>query len=157
MTDDQDLRERVRRLEDRAELWELVARYGVAVDDEDYETIGSLFAADGEFAGLAGPTNVGREQVVDYLRHRNDTDHVLRLHTPTAQFLDELDGDAAAGVVSCYAGLYSADGSLRFFAFRYRDRYVREGGRWRFKHRAIDRLTNVIPPHDVSARRAATA
>lgn len=148
--DHEDLATRIRRLEDRSELWELVSRYAVAVDGEDYETLLGLFAKESEFAGLSGPPNVGRDKVVGYLRHRNDTDHVRRVHTPTSQFLDELDSDSATGVVSSYAALYSADGSLRFFAFRYQDRYVREDGRWKFARRTISQLTNLIPPHQLS-------
>lgn len=149
--DDTELAGRIRRLEDRAELWELVSRYAVAVDDEDYGALRTLFAAGGEFTGLVGGTQRGRDGVVEYLRHRNDTDHVRRVHTPTAQFLDQLEGDRAAGVVSSYAALYSADGSLRFFAFRYDDRYVREDGQWRFASRTIGGLTNLIPSHDLAS------
>ena len=49
-----ELEERIRNLEDRAALWELVNRYGMAVDDGDYDTLLGLFAEDATFRGLQG-------------------------------------------------------------------------------------------------------
>ncbi len=59
------LQERVRVLEDRAELRELVTCYGLAVDDRDIGTLAALFTSDARFRSRDGVMNAGgREAVV---------------------------------------------------------------------------------------------
>jgi uncharacterized protein (TIGR02246 family) len=137
MSDNDELATRVRRLEDRAELWELVSRYAVAVDDEDYGTLAKLFVPEATFVGLSGDVTSGRDHVIDYLRERASTAHKQRVHTPTSQIVERLDVDRAAGLVCCYAALYGHDGSDSFFAFRYDDDYRRDAGRWCFERRRV--------------------
>jgi hypothetical protein len=137
MSDHDELLTRIGRLEDRAELWDLICRYAIAVDDEDYGTLEKLFAPDAEFVGLSGDTTSGRDAVIDYLRERAATAHKQRVHTPTSQVIENLEGDRAAGLVSCYAALHSYDGSDSFFAFRYQDDYLRDAGRWSFGRRRV--------------------
>jgi 3-phenylpropionate/cinnamic acid dioxygenase small subunit len=48
---------RLRRLEDRSELRELVARYAIAIDDRDIDAIAELFTADGSFRSQDGVMN----------------------------------------------------------------------------------------------------
>lgn len=50
----QDLARLVRRVDGRQQLAELLSRYGMTVDDRDFNTIGSLSAPDGEFHGVHG-------------------------------------------------------------------------------------------------------
>jgi hypothetical protein len=144
MTDSEELTTRVRRLEDRAELWELVCRYAVAVDDEDYGTLETLFAPDAEFVGLSGDTTSGRDAVIDYLRERASTAHKQRVHTPTSQVLESLGEDRAEALVNCYAALFGHDGSETFFAFRYRDEYQRAAGRWSFRRRHVHDVKHLL-------------
>lgn len=143
MTDPTDLEARLRRLEDRAGLWDLVTRYAVAVDDEDYPTLEGLFADDAEFVGLSGSVTAGRDNIVAYLRDRSATAHKQRVHTPTSQIIDDLSDGRARGLVSCYAALFAYDGSESFFAFRYEDEYVQENGRWRFRRRRVHDVKHV--------------
>jgi uncharacterized protein (TIGR02246 family) len=139
-----ELEERIRNLEDRTALWELVNRYGMAVDDQDYDVLLRLFADDAAFIGLNGEQTKGGAAVVDYLRSRADTAHKSRVHTPTAQVLDQLDAERAAGLVTCYAGLFGHDDSTAFFAFRYKDEYVHRDGRWLFQSRQVHAVTHII-------------
>src|ERR1700677_3231679 len=53
-----DLSRRIRRLEDRAELRELVDRYCLLIDDSDWHALPALFAPDAEMAGQVGPRDV---------------------------------------------------------------------------------------------------
>jgi hypothetical protein len=140
-----DLTERVRALEDKSELWELVNRYAVAVDDDDYGTLEGLFTEDASFLGLQGEPTVGVTAVVGYLRHRAETAHKGRVHTPTAQIIESLDGDKASGLVACYAALFAHDDTKTFFSFRYRDQYERHDGHWQFARRQVHGVTNIIP------------
>jgi len=139
-----DITTRLQRIEDRAELWELVSRYGVAVDDEDYDTLRQLFAADATFGGLNGSQNQGRDGVVAYLKERADNAHDVRVHTPTSQYFDHLADQEAAGTVVCYAALFSGP-ERTFFSFRYDDRYVREDGRWKFASRRVHHQVVITP------------
>jgi uncharacterized protein (TIGR02246 family) len=142
MTD--ELETRLRALEDRSALWELVSRYAMAVDDEDYEALRGLFAKDATFHGLQGEPAEGRDAIVAYLNHRAATAHRSRVHTPTSQVLDGVGSDSVEGTVACYAALFGTDDSKTFFAFRYADRYVREDGRWQFASRRVHDLTHII-------------
>lgn len=142
-TEHADLAERVRHLEDRSQLWELVARYANAVDDEDYATLERCFAKDAEFVGLSGNVTAGRDGVVAYLAERARAAHETRVHTPTSQVLTELGDDRAAGVVGCYAALFSRNEGDRFFAFRYEDHYTREDGRWMFRSRRVHQVVDL--------------
>ena len=73
MTDHTDeiaaLRARVQRLEDREEIHELIARYGRAVDDRDWDGVGGdVVEEDGEQAGALAfghVFDVGGESLVD--------------------------------------------------------------------------------------------
>jgi ketosteroid isomerase-like protein len=141
---DKDLDVRLRAIEDRAELWELVCHYGIAVDDGAYEELGGLFAEDATFAGLQGKPAEGREAVVAYLKHRADTANQDSVHTPTSQVLHTISGDQAHGTVICYAALFGYDQSRAFFAFRYDDHYVRTSDRWTFSSRRVHALTHII-------------
>jgi hypothetical protein len=145
MTDNGELERRLRQLEDRADLWELVSRYAVAVDDEDYGALEKMFAVDGEFIGSTGVPSHGRQAVADYLRERASVAHRDRVHTPTSQIIEHLARDTARGVVCGYAALFGRDGSDSFFSFRYADQYLREGGRWCFQSRRVHAVTHLQP------------
>src|SRR5262245_22360863 len=66
-TEMNDIEQRLRRLEDRAELEDLVLRYFVAADGDDAEGLAASFTADGSFSvsgTLCGDT---REKIVAFL------------------------------------------------------------------------------------------
>jgi uncharacterized protein (TIGR02246 family) len=135
--EDTSLAARVRRLEDRQELADLVARYGPAVDDRDADAIAELFAEDSVFDTVAGVMR-GREQVVAYYLERL-SQFGASFHYPHSQTV-EFDGeDRAHGLVTAHAEM--ASGSEAFWvALRYHDEYVREDGRWRFAVRRVQQL-----------------
>jgi len=131
---------RIRTLEDRAELRELVARYGIAVDDRDIDALTELFTPDAEFRSADGVMGaVGREAVIEQFRGRfaalKATNHIAH-----DQILElGPDPDAAAGLVSSHAEV-CRNGRVLLAALRYRDRYRRHEGRWRFAERALSFL-----------------
>ena len=68
---DTGLEARLRRLEDRAELTQLIARYAVAVDDRDLAAISALFTPDGMFRSKDCVMNArGNEAVLEQFRGR---------------------------------------------------------------------------------------
>ncbi len=128
---------RLRRLEDRQELADLVARYGPAVDDRDAAVIEELFAEDSTFDTVAGVIK-GRDRVVAYYLERLSM-FGASFHYPHSQTV-EFDGDdRARGLVTAHAEM--ASGAEAFWvALRYHDEYVREDGRWRFAVRRVEQL-----------------
>ncbi len=71
MTQPMNTEARLRRLEDRAELAELIARYALAVDDRDLEAIAALFTPDGAFRSKDGVMQArGTEAVLEQFRGR---------------------------------------------------------------------------------------
>ena len=65
------LSERVARLEALEEIRELVARYGMVVDDRDIEGLANMFTSDAKFGSADGMVaNQGRQAVIDFYTER---------------------------------------------------------------------------------------
>jgi len=132
-----DLARRIQRLEDRAELRELVDRYCLAIDDSDWDTLRELFAADAAMAGQTGP-----DRVVGLLRSIR-SGYGRTIHTALTQTLAFTGDDHASGIVPSRGELAIA-GQTVLCAMRYLDDYVREDGTWRFARRVI-RFSYALP------------
>lgn len=143
---DGDLAGRIAALEARDEIDRLIARYGPAVDDHDYDTLASLYTSDGIFDATAGRLH-GREQVMDFYRRRAQ-DFGATYHYPHSSEV-HLDGlDDAHGIVCAHAEL-SIDGETTMVALRYHDTYRREDGAWRFYERDV-KLLYVLPMSELA-------
>jgi ketosteroid isomerase-like protein len=141
MTDLATLDLRVRRLEDRAELRELVARYGIAIDDRNLESVAAMFTDDAAFRSKDGVMNAtGREAIVEQFRGRyaalGATNHFC--HDQVLNFHDS-DPDRATGLVTSHAEVFRI-GKAMITALRYDDVYRRVGGRWCFADRLLSFL-----------------
>jgi hypothetical protein len=104
MTDAQ-LATRIRRLEDRVEIDELIARYGLVMDDRDMRGMPDLFTADAVVRSLDGVMNCrGREALIDLYRGRfkvlGPSNHFT--HDRIVTF-DDADPDLARGLVLAHA------------------------------------------------------
>ncbi len=128
---------RIRRLEDRGELSDLVARYGRAVDDRDLAALRELYTRDATFDAVKGPIR-GRDAVVDYYLERFAT-YGPSFHIPHSQTVEFVGDDEATGIVTAHAEL-AMDGGAFWVALRYHDRYVREDRAWRFRERRVEQL-----------------
>ena len=136
-----DLSGRIAQLEAREAIRDLVARYGMAVDDRDIDAVADMFTSDAEF-GLADGmvSNQGRQAVIDFYTERL-TAFGATYHYPHSHLI-ELDPDRpdhATGTVNAHAEL-ALDGRTLVTALRYDDRYRVEGGRWRFVERKVAML-----------------
>ncbi|MCP3973548.1 MAG: nuclear transport factor 2 family protein [bacterium] len=135
MTD--GITDRLQALEDRAEITQLVARYGPAVDDHAFDDLAELYTHDAVFDSVGGRIE-GREAVIDYYRERGDV-YGASYHYPHSVEI-HLDGpDRAHGVVCAHAEL-SIGGETHWVAVRYHDTYHRDGGAWRFHERDVKLL-----------------
>ena len=107
MTDQRSLEERVRRLEDQAEIRQLVSRYCFVIDDRDLAGIGDCFTPDGRFRSADGVMDAqGRQAIIEQYHGRFSVLgpglHVT--HDHVVEF-DDTDPDRASGLVSCSAEL----------------------------------------------------
>jgi hypothetical protein len=131
-----DLEARIRRLEGRSAIQDLAVRYGLCVDDRDFEGIRKLFAPDGTLRTAAGVVKGnGVDEVVAYFEnHMPDlgpSNHFVNGHV--VEF-DEIDPDLATGVVASHAEM-SRNGIPMVTAMRYIDIYRRDDGTWKFQDR----------------------
>jgi ketosteroid isomerase-like protein len=132
------LESRIRRLEDRCEIGELVTRYCLAMDNRDVAVIPELFTADATVRSLDGVMNaVGRDAVVQMFLGRftvlGPSNHVT--HDRLVNFAAN-DPDEAQGLVLSHAEM-QRKGQPMLTAIRYADRYRRDAGRWRFRERVL--------------------
>lgn len=141
-----DIMDRLRALEDRAEITQLVARYGPAVDDHAYANLAELYTHNAVFDSVGGRIE-GREAVIEYYQGRAG-DFGATYHYPHSVEI-HLDGpDAAHGVVCAHAEL-SIDGKTHVVALRYHDTYRRDEGSWRFHERDV-KLLYVLDAADIA-------
>jgi uncharacterized protein (TIGR02246 family) len=128
---------RMARLEARAEIAELLARYAFLLDDHEFEAVGELFAPDARF-GSPGSTHVGREAIVANYRALGEV-YPITLHEARGFVLELLDDDHARGEVLGFSE-QASDRNTVVTSFRYADEYVRLDGRWRFASRQVRTL-----------------
>jgi ketosteroid isomerase-like protein len=135
----QALELRLRRLEDREQIRELVARYNWVMDDRDLPGIRDLFTEDVRVHSHDGMIDArGRDEVVRMFQGRFEVlgpslhwahDHRISL--------DEEDPDQATGLLSLHAEM-TRFGAAAVSAIRYEDRYRRHtDGQWRFAARRL--------------------
>ena len=139
MTDD-DLSERIRRLEDLGEIRALVENYGYCLDRGLWSEYASLFAQDAKLRlgpmradGRADIERVAREQIgASFNPSADNLELVHLIGSPRI----ELDGDTATGEVMWTVVRRGADGGVEVTGQgRHLDDYVRENGRWRIQRR----------------------
>ena len=127
------------------ELRALVDAYATACDKRDGEAFGSLFASDATltiyqpFETEPLVTLEGADAMpnaIAPLSQYRATLHLMANHTC------EIDGDAASGEVYCLAHHLTDEcggGDNTLMVIRYRDRYTRQDGAWRFARRDVMR------------------
>ncbi|MES2261743.1 MAG: nuclear transport factor 2 family protein [Pseudomonadota bacterium] len=128
-----EIEKRIRRLEDRAELNDLVVRYFLAVDDDDYAALAATFADDSQFSAGGFPGASGRDAIVESLRGSR-THMGATVHTPDYALFSFQSDEAATGTVGAHLEL-AMDGRTLYGAVRYQDAYVRAQGGWRIARR----------------------
>jgi len=143
---DNELHQRVAALEARDEIAQLIARYGPAVDDHRYETLGSLYTSDGVFDTVGGRLT-GREAVVGYYRARGRA-YGATYHYPHSSEI-YLDGPTDAHGIVCAHAELSINGETHLIALRYHDTYRHEDGAWRFLERVV-KLLYVLPVSELA-------
>ncbi|MFB7166645.1 nuclear transport factor 2 family protein [Streptomyces sp. NPDC056242] len=119
----------------------LIAEYAERVDTGDLAGVGQLFS-EGAFVGSDGTRFEGAGAVEGMLRDRVIlySDGTPRTHHVTTNVHIEVDQEAGTATGRSYVTIFQAVDGLPLqpiAAGRYRDRFVREDGQWRFAERLI--------------------
>lgn len=138
-TDLSSLAALLQRVDTRQQLGELIARYGMAVDDRDFAALARMFAPDGEFNGVRG-----RDAIIDFYRART-AGFTTSTHYAHGWHFDDIGDDTARGVVNAHAEL-CIDGRAVRISLRYMDTYARADHGWMFASRRI--LFSYVLPFD---------
>ena len=128
------LEDRVRRLEDRFEINDLLVTYAVLLDDRQFEAVSRLFTEDGEFASPNSTTS-GRTAIAENFEAKH-APFTMTLHDPHASSCFFTGPDDARGTVLGYAELANEEHTI-ITNIRYQDDYRREAGIWRFARRHV--------------------
>lgn len=124
------------RLEDRAEIHDLYARYAYAFDGADADAWADLFTPDGRFSPPGVNPVVGTVALRAFVNERSSRTPGMR-HL-MANVLVEADGDDARGRAYFVCYRLAGDGRFRLRNFgRYEDRFARHGQSWRIADRLV--------------------
>lgn len=137
--DDPALKAQLQRLLDREAIQDLLVTYGRLLDKKDLPAYSKLFAADGVWEGGIGSAKGPREiqQMLEtvYARQGADRFGVGAYHI-MSDFIVEISGDTATAFSRWTWVVEGKEGTpIIQRSGHYEDKLVREGGRWRFKHR----------------------
>jgi uncharacterized protein (TIGR02246 family) len=125
-------------MSDEEEIRELLARYCFALDAERFDDMAALFTADGVWETAFG-TGTGRDGIVAQARSIASGDRPRRVHLTTNTVID-IVAESTATVQSNWVLFQNSDkGPVISSGGAYFDRLAKEGGRWFFRHRRIDR------------------
>jgi hypothetical protein len=130
----EELRARIRRLEDRQEIFDALHRYNRGLDRLDPDSVMSAYFADADdhHGSFRGSPAEFTSWVMEHMREWDSSLHLLDLNNLT------IDGDSADS--ECYVLFMQrrADQTqLDFGGARYLDHLERRGGEWRIAQRVL--------------------
>jgi ketosteroid isomerase-like protein len=140
---------RLKALEDKEAIANVLIAYGHALDSRDFKTYAGLFSKDGSWSGGLGKVTGGPQAIYDFMTSRigggqgnaarpigfGSTYHIM------SSFEISVTGDTATAS-SRWAFVSAARGPGIQVAGRYQDTLVRENGTWKIRSRqAFNDLT----------------
>jgi len=133
---------RLQRFVDKEEIANVLLTYGRSLDDRDFATYSSLFAADGEWVGgfgsVKGPANIKAFMEKNMGTNGNPTKNYHLL----SNFVINVTGDTATAWSRwAFVQPQNTGGATIAQAGRYDDTFVRENGVWKFKKRTASNDT----------------
>jgi ketosteroid isomerase-like protein len=126
---DEALAEQIARLDAIEQIRQLAARYALAVDSRDLETLVQLFIEDVNLGRLGSGRDVLHKDFTRRLRRFTTSIHFVCNHV-----IDIENPDRATGVVYTRAE-HELRGEWIVLALQYWDTYERRDGRWYFARR----------------------
>jgi uncharacterized protein (TIGR02246 family) len=132
---------RIQALEDREAIRALLAEYGRTLDARDFAAFSRLFAKDAEFVGGAGVPAKGPEAIGALLGRTIQANYPdskgRNLHLFANETIDVKGNEATAISKGAFVGANAENQPAWFQIATYRDQFVREDGRWKFKRHEI--------------------
>jgi ketosteroid isomerase-like protein len=127
--------DRLQRIEDRAEIEQLLLNYGRYLDARDFKSYSLLFARDGVWEGGFG-TVQGPAAIQAFMEKSIPGANNAHNFHLLSNFIIDVQGDTATAWSRWQFVAPGADGKpVVAQAGRYDDTLVREDGRWKFKRR----------------------
>ena len=132
---DEGLAARVQALEAREAIRTLYAEYGRTLDARDFKAFSLLFSRDSEVGSAKGPAAIGA-----FLENAIGTNYPdskgKNYHLYFNESID-IQGDRGTGISKGGFVMATPDNSKADFLLlaTYRDEYVKEDGRWKFRKR----------------------
>lgn len=123
-----ELEARLRRLEDRVAIEDLVVSYFLAADGDDLRGVGQSFTDDAVFKASGATAATGRQGIIDFIASAR-TQMGLTVHTPHYAQIRFDGDDVAQGLVGAHLELVLG-GSTVYGAVRYVDEYTRTEDGW---------------------------
>jgi uncharacterized protein (TIGR02246 family) len=137
-----DVTARLEALEGREAIRTLWAEYGRTLDARDFRAFARLFARDAEFVGGPGSPAKGPDAIGAFLEKAIGTNYPdskgRNFHLYFNESID-LHGDHATALSKGGYVMATSDNTKADFLLlaTYRDEFVREDGRWKFKRREV--------------------
>src|SRR3954471_18609981 len=128
--------EKIQRLEDRFAFQDLVASYCSAIDGRDLARFVSLFTDDAVMRHRDGVMRLDGRAAIEAYYTTRFAGYGFTFHYPHSVTVTFDSVDEARGEVTGHAEL-SVDGQMVLASIRYRDRYRRVDGAWRFAEREM--------------------
>jgi SnoaL-like domain len=154
-----DILARLQALEDRAEIADIVNRYGDGVRTNDAALISSCFSADASIdLGLGGPKTVGREAILAHYSRSSDSPAIKSVQTFDKKVMStpvmtntriDLDGDTAHCESTCLAihvGYKDGEGKVIVRGTRNIDDLIRTDEGWKIQNRVHPALWSFDVP-----------
>ena len=157
MTVEETVEARLRRLEDREEIWRLIMDFRRCVDRQEFAAFAALFSEQGQLLTNLGPPATGPAEIEALLEETLERFEESKgtYHHVTNPII-EVDGDqATAESTWSYITRDEDDKPTLSFAGHYSDVFTREGGQWKFLPRAVY-LDIPFAPFDKATRAAET-
>ncbi len=134
-----DIESRLRNLEDREAIRQILINYGRFLDQRDFESFSLLFAEnDGEWIGGMGKAK-GQQAIRRLMEGTIGTNTAKNSPGNFHLFMNdriELNGDSASAVTKWIFMVQNAEGRPEpFYLGHYEDELVREKGQWKFLRR----------------------
>lgn len=133
------LESRLKKLEDREEVWKLIIDYGRFLDGRDFRAFSELFAkTEGEWDGGFGRAK-GQKAIRELMERTigKDTSMTRSCHLLTNETI-HIDGDRATALTQwMFVIPGESNRPLPLLLGHYEDTMVREDGRWKFLRRVV--------------------
>ena len=138
--------DRMRILEDRLAIMELVGGYALNVDARNYDALAGAFVEDARFYTEDNSLDARGSHVIKAMMEAELPKVAFQFHTIHQHVIsfDATDSDRASGIAAGHAEIMR-EGQAMVLAMRYHDQYQRRATGWKFVERRLEYLYYTPP------------